>query len=194
MPVISFPISLVEKLPVKSSLPSDNMNLTSEIGNAFVSQDPVVVLGMAPSTIRATDGTVEQHPSPVTGRHTVVANGFHELQQQQFMVVPQQEPIIFNRLTGGVQQQMVSKIGDQWTNTYLHQHQGNILQQSHHYSGGPLQQQHIQQQSHQQQIQQNQLQKQQLQQQQHQYAIQHQTYQMHQNTGNPFDPFSYTSK
>jgi hypothetical protein len=209
VPVISFPTPpSLEALPIRRSLTSDSMNPMSEMGNTFVSQDPFVVLGMAPSAIGATEGTIDQHPSPATGRQTLVANGYHGLQHQQFMVVPRQEPVMFDPLTGGVQQQIVTNIGGQWTNTYPHQHQGNTLQ-SQQFSGGSLQQQHIQQQQQQQQQQiqqqlhqqQQQIQQQQLQQNQlHQQHLQqqhlqqqHQTHQMHQNPANAFDPFSSTS-
>ena len=176
VPVISFPTSLsLETLPIKASSTSESMSLPHDLRGTFMSQNPLVVpvtFGMAPTAVRTTEGAIGQHPSPMPERQTLVANGYHGLHQQQFMVVPQQQPIVFNQMTGGMQHQMVE-------NTYPNQQRANTLQ-SQQFPRGSLQHQHAQHQS----LQHH------LQHQSHPRHINHPTQQMHLNSGNPFDPFS----
>lgn len=175
VPVISFPTTLsLETLPIKTPSASENVALPHDLRNTYVGQNSLVMplsFGMAPTTVR-TDGAIEQNHTPMTERQTLVANDYQGLQEQQFMVVPQQQPIVFNQMAGRMQQQMAG-------NTYPTQQRSSTLQ-NHQYTGGLLQHQNTQHQP---------LQRQ-LQHQSHQHHAQYSNQQTYATSGNPFDPFS----
>jgi len=177
VPVISFPTPLsLETLPIEPST-SESVSLPHDLRNTYVGQNSLVMpvsFGVAPTSMRTANGAIQQNPSPMTGRQALVANDYHGLHEQQFMVVPQQQPIVFNQMTGRMQQAMVD-------GAYPTQQRSNTLQ-NHQYVGGSLQQQQTQQQQP--------LQRHLQHQSYPHHAQQHSAQQTYANPANPFDPFS----
>jgi len=152
VPVISIPTPLsFESLPVKAPSTSENISLSHDLRNTYVGQNGLVMpvsFGMTPTAVRSTEGSIDQNRSPVTERQAFVANtpvterqafvanDYHRLHEQPFMVVPQQQPIVFNHMTGRMQQHLVDS-------RYPIQQRSNMLQ-NHQYAGGSLQQQSAQ--------------------------------------------------
>lgn len=174
VPVISFPTPLsLETLPIKTSSTLESVSLSHDLSNTYMGQNSLVMpvsFGMVPTAVRITDGAIEQNSSPMTERQALVANNYHGLHEQQFMVVQQQQPIVFNQMTGGMQQQMIDS-------TYQPQQRSNTLQNN-QYAGGSLQQQHTQHQPLQSHL-------------QHQsHHTQHSSQQTYTNPAYSFDPFS----
>ena len=161
VPVISFPTPLsFETLPIKTSTTSESVPLPQYVGQNSVVMP--VSFGMAPAAVRTTEGGFGRNSSPMTERRALVANNYQGLQEQQFMVVPQQQQIVFNQMTYPTQQR---------TNTL----------QNHQYTGGSLQPQSTQ----------HQPLRSYPQQQSHQSQTQHSNQQTYTTTSaNPFDPFS----
>mmetsp|Transcript_27274 Transcript_27274/g.56461 ORF Transcript_27274/g.56461 Transcript_27274/m.56461 type:complete len:286 (+) Transcript_27274:522-1379(+) len=176
VPVISFPTPLsLETLPIKTSASSESVSLSHDLRNTYVSENSLVMpvtFGVAQNAVRTTNGAIEQNASPMTERQAIVTNEYHGLHQQQFMVVPQQQRIVFNQVAGGMQQHVVAS-------TYPTQQRSSTLQNQ-HFTGGSLQQHHAQHQS---------LQRH-LQHQSHQHQPQHPTQQTYTTAANAFDPFS----
>jgi hypothetical protein len=176
VPVISFPTPLsLEALPIKTSSTSESVSLSHDLSNTYMSQNSLVMpvsFGMTPTAVRTTEGGIEQNSSPMAERQALVANNYHGLHEQQFMVVQQQQPIVFNQMAGRMQQQMVDS-------TYQTQQRSNTLQNN-QYAGGSVQQQHMQHQP----LQHH------LQHQSHQHHTQHSSQQTYTNPAYSFDPFS----
>ena len=161
VPLISYPTPLsFETLSIKNSATPESVSLPQCMGQSSVVMP--VSFGMAPTTVRTTDGGFRRSPSPMTGRGTLIANDYQGLHEQQYMVVPQQQQIVFNQMTYPTQQR---------TNTF----------QNHQYTGRAPQQQNTQHQpirSH-------------IQQQTHHHQTQQSNQQTYTTaSANPFDPFS----
>ncbi|VEU41766.1 unnamed protein product [Pseudo-nitzschia multistriata] len=130
--VISFPTSVsLENLPVKNPSTSESTSIPHQLGSTYMSQNPLVVpltIGMTQTAVSSSDGSIVHHQSPMTERQGFVTNEYGGLHQQQFMVVPQPQPIVFNQMGGGMQQQIVD-------NTYPTQLRANALrsQPLHHH-------------------------------------------------------------
>jgi hypothetical protein len=181
--VISLPTSYsLEAVPVNSNAPAGRMPL-NEIDGTFMAQNQFVVpltFQMTSAPLGTSGVNSEQHSSTTNVGQTVMANDFNGFQQQQFMVLPQQQPIMF--------QQLHQVQDNNWpqNTTYPNQPGTNYTQVQF-----PGQQPHFQQQQqanlqHQQQQQQPTLQQQQ---QQFQHQIPQQSHPQ-QNASNPFDPLS----
>ena len=158
VPVISFPTQLsFETLPIKTSTTSESLSLPQYMGQNSVVMP--VSFGMAPTAVRTTDEGFGRNSSD---RQTLVARGYQGLHGEQFMVVPQQQQIVFNQMP------------------YASQQQPNTLQ-NHQYAGRPLQQQNAQHRSP--------LQQPQPHPQHHPQQSSQQTYTTPENS---FDPYSIT--
>jgi hypothetical protein len=183
LPVVSLPTSYsLGAVPINSG--------HSDVNGTFMSPNPFMVpvafeMG-APAAAAPPSLGHDSHPHHVANGHTVMATGFQGFQQQQqFMVVSQQQPVMFQQIGNDIHQ--VSEHSNaQWgqqqvpVSNQQQQHQlGNYPQPN--TSGVLLPQSNLQQQPHQYPPS---LQHQ-GQQPQHQASHPHQ-----QNASNPFDPFS----
>ena len=131
VPVLSFPAPLsFETVPIKTSPTSESVPLPQ-----YMSQNGVVMpvsFGVTPTTVRTTDGGFRRSPPPVTERRTLVANNYHQgLHEQQFMVVPQQQHVVFNQMTYPTQQRSNHQYPIQQQNTQHQPLRGHLQQQSH---------------------------------------------------------------
>lgn len=105
VPVISFPTQLsLEAVPINatSTIFQNPANSAELDQGTFVSENPFVLpvtLGMAPAVDQSTGNGFQQMP-----------NSF---QQQSFMVVPQQQPIMFQQVSGTSVDQLTNTIAGQ---------------------------------------------------------------------------------
>ena len=116
VPILSFqaPLSF-ENLPRSESVPLPQ----------YMSQSGVMMpvsIGVSPTALTTTNGGFQGSPPPMT------ANNYQGLHEQQFMVVPQQQQILFNQMAYPTQQRPSAV-------------------QNHQYTSGSLQQQNVQHQS-----------------------------------------------
>ena len=137
MPVISIPTQVsLEAVPLNSSSPL--FQSTAE---------PTYSASSAPLSAQFSQGTIVGY----LPHNPNVANGIHELQQQSFMFLPQQQPFMLQQVTGGVNE-FSNVVTGQWAQTIpssyppvymngLQQQVPQQQQQQQHVSQQPLQQQ-----------------------------------------------------
>lgn len=120
VPVLSFqaPLSF-ETLPIKTTTTSESVPLPQYMSQSGVMMP--VSFGVSPTAVRTTDGGFQRSPPAMTAeRQTLVANNY----EQQFMVVPQQQPIIFNQMAYPTQQRSSDVQNHQYTNGSVQQQNG----------------------------------------------------------------------
>ena len=123
VPVLSFqtPLSF-ETLPIKTTTASESVPLPQYMSQSGVMMP--VSFGVSPTAVRTTDGGFQRSPPPMTERQTLVANNYQGLHEQQFLVVPQQQPIVFNQMAYPTQQRSSAVQNHQYTNGSLQQQNG----------------------------------------------------------------------
>ncbi|MFM5984195.1 MAG: hypothetical protein ACKO9I_02515, partial [Sphaerospermopsis kisseleviana] len=130
LPIISLPSSYsLGAVPIHTAPMSSTMPIT-DISGTFMSPNPFVVpvaFEMA-STAALTN---ESQPLPQENGQTLMTNGFSGFQQQQFMVLSQQQPIMIQQMGPGVQQ-IPETTGGQWvhSSSLPNQHSVDAYQQS----------------------------------------------------------------
>ncbi len=106
LPVLSLQSSYsLGAVPINSENAMERMASTN-LNGTFLSRNPFVVpvaFEVAPASVGVTSLGNEMSPSAVTSGQTVMTNGLQGFQQQHFMVVSHQQPIMFQQIGTGVQ-------------------------------------------------------------------------------------------
>ncbi len=157
VPVLSF--QTFETVPIKTATTSESVPLPQYMSQSGVMMP--VSFGVSPTAVSTTNGGFQRSPPPMAERQTLVANNYQGLHEQQFMVVPQQQQIVFNQMAYPTQQR-------------------SSAVQNHQYTSGSLQQQNVQHQSLRGHVQQP----------TQQHATQQSYTSSSSSSANPFDPLS----